>query len=229
MQHGVILAPHPELNNIDFLGIELTNSISDYFLAWNTFTYKQAIASNINKDKIKILGIPKCIRYENLEYKKQYQKVFGLVLNGAFSEEYNREMILIANKFCSKMNFKYILKFHPKFNGNEYDDIIQKENLIKKDLNGGNILDYCKSVKFSIVSNSTVAFELAYLDHQLFFYNARSKTNKFNEINHNNFTNIASLIKSYKTPDPSENLFEQLCTIKNIAESYTHFFKQVVN
>lgn len=101
LQHGVMLAPRKGLeNNIDFAGLEFKNFVSDYFLVWNQFTKNEAIKAGLDEDKIKVLGIAKCLNSQSMEFGSK--KVFGIILDGEYEKENNSIMIDIANIFAEK-------------------------------------------------------------------------------------------------------------------------------
>lgn len=192
LQHGIMLAPRLEVkNNIDFAGIEFKSFVSNYFLAWNKFTQNEAIKAGIPENKIKILGIAKCINRPPIQT-SFLQKKIGIILDGKFEEENNRPMIKIVNQFAKKNGYTYILRYHPNFIGNEYDNFV--DFTIGKNCSKNISLEkFLNQISFCIVANSTVLFELEYYKIPFLRYTTNNIKDKFKDYPSMTFKNIEEL------------------------------------
>lgn len=232
LQHGVILSRREKFNhNIDFAGIELNNCISNYLLAWNQFTYQEAIKSGIDKKRIQVVGISRCINWPTIK-KTAEKKIFGIILDGKFTEETNLSMISCANKLAEYLNCKYIVKYHPAFIGDEYDNVIEKKYfsyICKSDLS---IPEYAELVDFSLIANSSAFIELVYIKHKTYRFSDGNAIDKYRDIPSYVFKSFSELIDLYNSknnPSIDEKLYEILCTVENIKESYQKFFQTFDN
>jgi hypothetical protein len=225
LQHGVALARRENINNLDFAGIEFGNCISDYLLAWNQFTYEEAIRSGIEKERIIIAGILRCINLPVIDNKREEKKIFGVVLDGIFTEESNLFLIQYANKLAKQLNCKYILKYHPAFDGNEYYRAIDKDCFLYTCEKNMSVFEYAKTVDFSLVANSTVFFELVYMQHCVYHYLSNYMTDKYRNIPYNSFSSFDELLKILNEKnDHTQKLFDICCSVSNIEKTYKDFF-----
>ncbi|MGQ1946427.1 hypothetical protein ACT3CD_04910 [Geofilum sp. OHC36d9] len=225
LQHGVVVAGKSNSMNIDFSGLELNNSISDYLLVWNEATKIEALKAGIDAKRIRVLGIPKCIGYEDysLNLTENKNTVFGIILDGRFTADNNHRMILIANEFCKISGYHYILRFHPAFKGNEYNEYIDFnfcDGNFDKSLP---ITEYIESVDFSLISNSTMLYELCYFKHRVYRYLKNIEEDKFLNIPMKSFNSLSGFLNLYSSYD-SEAIWSQACSVKNISLSYFNFF-----
>lgn len=192
LQHGIMLAPRLEVtNNIDFAGIEFKSFVSNYFLVWNKFTQNEAIKTGIPENKIKILGIAKCINKQPIQTSLS-QKRIGIILDGKFEEENNEPMIKIVNQFAKENGYTYILRYHPNFTGNEYDKFI--DFTIGENCSQNISLEkFLSQISFCIVANSTVLFELEYYKIPFLRYATNNIKDKFKDYPSRTFKNIKEL------------------------------------
>ena len=219
LQHGVMLRSRPQLsNNIDFNGLEFRSFVSDYFIVWNTFTKNEAVKSGIEEKKIRVLGVAKCIGYDIIV--PASNKIIGIILDGEYEKENNPLMISIVSKFCNKFGFKYIIRYHPDFHGNEYNEILDANGSVcKKSINLQNFL---QNIELCIVANSTVLFELEYYKFPFLNFSTGSEKDKFKDYNSNKFYDYVSMTKAYnkiKVEHTSEE-----ANGKFIADNYRNFF-----
>ncbi len=157
IQHGIMLAPRKGLeDNVDFCGIEFKNSVSDYFLAWNDFTKHEAIKSGIENDKIVVLGVAKCLG-KKYKFKQKHQNRIGLLLDGIFQENNNVPMIKIVDSYCKKHHIKYIVRYHPNFNGDEYNSYISDWGCVSN--KNTPLIQFLDDIDLCILANSTALFE----------------------------------------------------------------------
>jgi hypothetical protein len=224
LSHGIFLAER-DINKIDYCGLELKATNSDFFLAWNNFTYSEAIKQGIKPEKIKVLGIPQFVKTNKINCNKD-KKTFGIILENKSGEEYNKKLIYCANKLSYILNFKFSVRYHPSFSGDEYDNLIDKKNFIGKNKDV-EISNYCKKVNFSLIANSSVFIELIFLKHKIYRFSSDNIYDKYRDFNFNSFKNFDELNNLIKNKiDQSSELFEQLCTVNNVKSSYLNFFKQ---
>lgn len=227
MQHGVILSPQKDILNIDFAGIELKNFISNHFMAWNNFTKAQAIKAGIPKEKIDVVGIVRCMDITKLPVHPN-KKVFGVVLDGRYTAQTNKALIECANYVSRKLNMHFVLKYHPSDNCHLYDNIVNAEFYLGPYDKNKSIQDYALDVDFSIIGNSTVYMELVFLHHPTYrLINPNSQLDKYKDIKILSFAQKEELLKciqSNKNKDTEiKELFNVLCTIENVRDSYRNY------
>ena len=229
LQHGIVNAPI-DINTWEYTGIELCSSISDYFLAWNQFTYDEAKKCNVDLNRIKIAGILKCIELPVLSYKRGINNnIFGILLDNARGDLNNRKMIPIANELAQVINFKYVIRFHPSYKGNEYDDLIDF-NFYQGQDKHETLAEYAQSIEFTIQANSTTLIELIYMGYPVYKYTSNDKFDKCKDLTYNTFSNLEELLCFIQNNiDESSKMFELLCSVKDIRETYCSFFKTLIN
>lgn len=228
LQHGVIVTKREGLeNNIDFCGTEFKNSIADYFLVWNQFTKKQAIMSGIKEIKIVVAGPIKCIKINKIMKERPEKRILGILLDGKFTEENNPNMIKIANQFCSQYNYKFILRYHPAYKGNEYDSIINHSFYIgnsSDDLN-----EFANQVDYILISNSTAYIELLYMNSKIIHFKCNPITDKYRDLNIPSFSNASELYGFIKNKRyDNDNIKENLISVIDIESSYKKFFLKFI-
>lgn len=227
LQHGIFLAPRCVKNNIEYQGVEFLNSNSDYFLAWNNFTRDEAIHAGMSSSKIRVLGIVNYPEYTVV--KSSVKGVFGVVLNTMSSDSQNRQLITFANFLARYRGLKYKLKYHPIFKGNEYDSIIEAEYSMGTVERFMSVRDYVSEVDFTLISNSSVLMELVFWKHRTFRFSSGDEEDKYRSLPFGAFTTNEGLLQQYEESEvnPLNNeLFDQLCTVVHVRESYVHFFRQ---
>jgi hypothetical protein len=223
LSHGIVLAKRDE-NVLDYSGIELRGSISDFFLIWNKLSYDEAIKQGISTEKLRIVGISKCMDAPIIE-KKNQNRIFGILLDNQSGDEFNKELIKIANTLAELLEYKFTIRFHPSFKGFEYDDIIDFKSYLGKNLDVS-LYNYAQKIEFSILANSTALIELVYMKHVSYRYSTNDLYDKYKELPYNAFEGVYDLLRIIKEErDESQMLFERLCTIEDIKSSYKNFFK----
>lgn len=229
LQHGVFVARKNDSQPVD-RGIQLRESIVDYFLAWNKFTEDNAILEGMNPEKIFTLGIPKFINYASKPEIDTIKKdIFGVVLNG-FTPEFdaqNREMIRYANQIADRLNIKYILRYHPDMKGYEYANLCTTRCCGIND--DKSISEYAKKVDFSIVDASSVFIELVFIKHPVFRI-SNAKDDVYSTLSIDGaFSTVDELERLINTKNViSERAFDYLCNTNDVFDSYNHFFKNIV-
>lgn len=235
LQHGVVLAPRQGVDNVDFVGLELLNSNSDYFLAWNNFTKNEALKAGMPENKIKVLGIIRCIHLEGKIKKKENLNVFGVVLDGEFTEENNLKLIKIALELSNKLNMRFILRFHPQMDIHKYDHLLAETDRFGgySSNNKDDIFKYMEQVAFSIVANSTAYIEMVFNGHITYRYQNNSSLCKYKEVALGGFTTLLELLQKVENKNLSiieqEIIYKLLVSIDNIKESYSKFFSNFYN
>ena len=224
LSHGIVLAQRSDMP-IDYCGIELRGTISDFFLGWNKFSKNEALKQGISENKIKILGVPYFIGYDT-GINNYSGGRFGLVLDNMSGDIFNKRLIVIGNQLSKELNIKYTIRFHPSFNGNEYDKIIDF-NYYEGINTDSTIKEYVRTVDFTLLANSSVFIELIYLKHKVYRYGDNSTFDKYRAFKQNSFSSYATLSVMYKSNENRiDELFEELCTVSDVKKSFTEFFKQ---
>lgn len=224
LQHGIMLAKRSEIsNNLDFLGIEFEAFVSDYFLVWNEFTKKEAIKSGIPEEKIKVLGVVKCIGKAGLK-RESKSKTIGVILDGVLQEENNKYLINISQNFAKSHSFKCLFRYHPDFKGTEYNDIIDA-SISEVCQKGISLEEFIRCISFCIVANSTVLFELEYYGVPVLRYSSDNMKDKFRDYPSHYFTSEKDISEVY------DKLFSSSTdkTMLNADNLYKEFFLQFIN
>jgi hypothetical protein len=229
LSHGVVLAER-DRNLIDYSGIELRGTTSDYFLAWNRFTLDEAKKQGLDINKFKILGIPHFINNNINKIDKVKNNVFGVVLDNKSGDDYNKKIIKYADLLSEKTDYKFIVRYHPNFKGNEYDNFIKNKDKYLGADSSLTIIDYAKKVEFTLIANSSVFIELVYLNHSVYRLRLNNIHDKYRTIKINSFHNEKELISFIENKiDNSNELFDYLCSVKNVQKSYTDFLNSYTN
>ncbi len=229
LSHGVVLAQR-DVSLIDYCGIELRGSISDYFLAWNDFSFQEAMKQGMKSEKVKVLGVPYFIDYDinSSVSERSGNEIFGVVLDNNSGDRFNKMLISISNRLSDAMNLKYTIRFHPSYKGNEYDDLINFNFYIGPD-NSDSISEYAQNVNFTLLANSTVFIELIFLGHRVYRYGDNSIFDKFREYKYNSFSDFEMCEDMVsKKINCSTELFKSLCSVREVKNSYLNFFKDFV-
>lgn len=217
LQHGAMIAHRDDYMHLfDYVGIEFRGFVSDYFIAWNEFTKKEALKEGVQEDKIIVLGNIKCLNTEFIE--RSESNTFGIILEGSNNEENNVPMITIANQVAKNFGHSFIVRYHPNFSGSEYAHVIDRflGTVCNKDVS---ILDFLKSVDFCIVCNSTVIFELPYYGVLYYRYSTGSSKDKFRDFEDYSFSDY----ESFKHVFCKQKL-AITCSSKDIQLKYKQFF-----
>jgi hypothetical protein len=220
LQHGIMLSER-DMSILDFSAPEFRGGISDYFLLWNQFTFTEAIKSGIAKDRLKILGISRCINM--IKAKNPENNVFGVVMDGIHTDNCNLFMINASNLLSESFGYKYYLKIHPNEEKSNYNKFISKEHCLGVFDQSKSFYDYICSVEFSIVGNSTALFEMAYCSHKFFRFTSNSLFDKYKDIDIPSFKTERELLNLYRA-SYDEDSFKTLCTVSDIENSYFNFF-----
>ena len=223
LQHGIMLSPRLELSdNVDFMGHEFKASVSDFFLAWNEFTKQEAIKTGIDKDKLKVIGVSKCIGVEPPTYAPN-SNVVGIILDGKFEDQNNIPMIQIIQKWAKNNSYKCIFRYHPDYKSTEFDEYI--DSSISEVCNKSvSLYEFINKISFCIVANSTVLFELEYFCIPFIRYSSNDLFDKFRDYHSFTFTSDKDIEKAYKE---MRNTPQKTFVSADI--NYLTFFKQFIN
>ena len=223
LQHGIMLSPRPGIeDNLDFAGHEFKASVSDYFLVWNEFTKSEAIKAGIDAERLKILGVSKCIGVTPPTYSPN-SNIIGIFLDGKFEEHNNVPLIEIVQEWAKKNSYKCIFRYHPDYKATEYDTYLDKSvsNTCKKTVS---LYDFIKDISFCVVANSTVLFELEYFCIPFIRYSSNDILDKFRDYPSISFTSKDDFDIAFKKMMSSEKKSFVSADLK-----YKDFFMQFLN
>lgn len=226
LQHGAFSAWRE--NELIHSGVELRTFHSDYLLCWNQFTVSEAIKSGINPSSLVVTGV---IGYVGEKYRKcisPKNKYFGIVIGHPSFHQENIALIQAANLLARNTGYKYYLKLHPNYKEDAFSVYVDNEFYIGNIKKGILMIDYAEMVEFSIVYGSSVFIELIYLGHDVIRYSDGGIHDKYRDIHIGKiFSRIDDIVKVYKQnlgKDYSNDLFNMMCTIRDVDKSYKEFF-----
>lgn len=218
LQHGVMVARRESLSDrVDFSGLEFKYFTSDYFLAWNTFTKREAVKNGVDEKKVCVLGNAKCLSVEAFPYVNT--GVFGVILDGKDTSENNERMVNLANSISTRMQMKYRLRYHPAFRGDEYK-CITNENAIDDGICKSSLEEFLKVHEFCIVSNSTLLFEIPYYGRMYYRFSENRPDDKYIDLEEPCFNDFESFANLYT----SCSLNKKVYSSKKDREMYRNFF-----
>lgn len=227
LQHGQFTSWRAD--NFFDCGIEFKTFKSDHFLAWNKYTIDEAVKSGIPKEKLYLAGIWSYIGTKREVCRKNNNGVFGVVISHPSWENENTVLIKAANMISAKTGLKYYLKLHPNYAEDAYNSQVNEYYIgnVKK---GIPMIEYTNLVDFSLIGSSSVFTELVFVDHDVYRYSSGLPNDKYEPVKKGKyFTSVEDLEqkfdKLYKMPVSSE-LFDYLCSVSDVTESYKRFFEQ---
>lgn len=229
LQHGIMVAPVKELSdNVDFAGIEFEGVVCNHFLVWNEFTKQQAMSCGIKESVIHVVGPLKCIGMKRIK-EAPSNSLFCLILDGRFTDENNRPMILLANRIAKDLNMKYIVRFHPSYSKNEFDDIIDF-SYAEKCVESYSLVDLAEQCSFFIIANSTALIELSYCGALIYRYSSRDMKDKYRLLKYPSFHTIEELyvIQQRDKTILKNNLRLHLCGNSDyLINNYIRFYNTI--
>lgn len=216
LQHGVIYSRKDVL----YGGLEFYNSVADYFLAINEITRQEAIKIGYDVSKMIVCGNARCLDLPVL--KKNNNKTIGVLLDG--EEIHNKDLIALANDYCKKYGYKYVLKYHPFYKGNEYDNIVDWEYYIgnNKDL----IREYAQNVEFTIMGVSAALLELVYMHHDTYVFSSNHIMDFYYQYIPT-MHDLESLEHLISDVDYMKQAYDKLVSVEDIRGAYTDFFEKL--
>lgn len=220
MQHGSMRAKGDKIISIDNSGVQLKKSISDYYLAWNQYTKREAQKEGRKGESIVVCGVPKYVN-RNERINSCASAVFGVVLSGKYSKKENLQLIEIANKVALKLNYRFYLRYHPTFKGNEYNSFVDMNYYIGN-LNGITMEEYARKVEFTVLSNSSVLVELVHF-HARVYRMKFSEEDMYYSLNKCTFSDDNGLIALIQSNNNLDDLYNELCKSEM---TYAEFFSK---
>lgn len=229
LQHGQFIASR-DVNRWEYWGAHFSNSMSDYFLAWNKYTRQEALKEGMSNDKIKLVGMPKYIDYDWVLDSKEDINVFGVMLCKSPDED-NRKMIFIAEEIANQLGMRYYIKYHPSYCGDEYAAIVTEKNCIGVIDKRTSIQKYCALVDFTLIANSSAYVELLFLKQKVYRMNTGLEDLYFGiEVGvFNDTRDLLRMINNDVTVASKDEkwLYDFLCTIEKPYQKYAKFFKDI--
>ena len=226
LQHG-IFSRKSTLKTLSDTAFELSESISDYYLAWNQYTKDEAVKVGVSKEKIVVLGAPKYIDLKEPEKSIFAEnETFGIILNNSSFDVHNRRLIEMANRLSNEIGYKYVVRYHPELSGKEYDCLFE-EGFLKKDDNKQTIAEYASKVSFSIISSSSVFVDLLLLKHPVYRLKI-FKDDTYSSVEYNSFKSVDELKSLLEKRETGKEAFYYLCNSYNVYQNYREFFDKML-
>lgn len=224
LQHG-IFARKSKIRSITDTAFEISESVSDYYLAWNQYTRDEAIKIGLNPENVIVLGAPKYISFKEPDSACfSDSNVFGVILNNSAFDLHNRKLIEAANNISKEMNMKYYLRYHPQMKGSEYKDLYN-ENFIAVNNNKTTIAQYAQTVNFTIISSSSVFVDLLLLKHPTYRLKVL-EDDTYSTVEYNSFSTASQLKEMHNNRKADNPAFDYLCNSYNTYKNYRTFFDQ---
>ena len=229
LQHGIILAPRTGvLDNIDFSGIELLGSCSDTFLAWNDFTIREGVKAGIPDKRFRVVGSSKHLdENRNGAWRCPNSGFFGVLLDGEYTKANNPGLIQISAKYAEASGMKFEVRYHPRFRGDEYDEIIPA-NLSKPARRGEQIETYFSRMDFVVATNSTAVMDAISFGIPVYLNATGAVTDKYRDLDCRKFDSPESLAE-IRVLDADrrvqKSLERNLSTSEFPANAYRRFFE----
>lgn len=224
MQHG-IFARKSHIKSISDTAFELQMSISDYFLAWNTYTQDEAVKVGLEKNRVVVLGAPKFIDAKKPnEVLCCSKNIFGVILNNSAFDFHNKKLVEMANIISESVGYKYVLRYHPQLKGNEY-------NSLTNSFYGGSssndktIAEYASEVSFTIISSSSVFVDLLMLNHPVYRLRVHDE-DTYSTVLYNSFQSVGELKAMLDNCSDNSEVFNYLCNDYNVYQNYRNFFNK---
>lgn len=205
-------------------GLEFRASVSDDFLAWNYYTKDLAMECGISKEKIKVLGMPRYINSVVVAQGNQ-KGIFSVILGGKLVFDENKRLIEFANNLSRELGLKYFVRYHPTYEGNEYDMLVDRQFYIWENRYNDSIVDMCEQSDFSLVGSATsMIIDLIYLKQPFLQYFDQWDGKKYKKRT-NYFRNYNELKEQMrKLTSQSEEMFYYYCTTAEVKKSYNEYF-----
>ena len=227
LQHGVILAPREGArDNIDFSGIELLGSCADTFLAWNEFTVSEGVKAGVDKRRFTIVGSSRTLgnRADGRILQKSDGR-FGVLLDGAFTEENNPRLVEIATEFARRRRVRFEVRYHPRFRGDEYDDILSAESSSSARCDE-TLQDWCAHTDFVLAASSTAVMEVLDFGTPVYLFSSGGVKEKYRDVDVpkiGSSSDLESLLELDKSGAVQEALRKQLLFKGNSEQAYRDF------
>ena len=224
LEHGQFTAWRE--NVVENSGIELRCFNSDYLLCWNNFTVEEAIKEGISRDKLIIVGILGNVGQNIVDCQRPSNKVFGVVIGHPMFDEENKKLIAAANILSEGINYNFCLKLHPLVKEDYFKDLVNDNctGIVPRETS---MSEYASLVEFSLCGSSSVFVELVFRNHETIRYSCKDIKDKFRDIDiDKQFSKPEGVLEAYNSKACSNSdLFDFLCTIKNVDYEYSKFFE----
>ena len=228
LQHGSF-AQKSIKKTISDTAFEYTESVSDYYLAWNKYTKDEWEKIGLDPKKVIVVGIPRYAQPITVEkrIKGDGCKVFGVMLNNGSFDTHNRALIKIANDIAKALKMKYVIRYHPALPDGAYSNLIDKDLFLSISDNSLSIQEYSNTVDFTIISSSSVFIDLVFLGKPVYRLKV-TEEDTYSTIQMNAFSNLDEFSKLLNKPGDMNELFDYLCTTRDVASSYQNILNRLL-
>ena len=225
LQHGQFIAWRE--NVLENSGIEFRCFQSDYFLAWNKMTIDEAIKQGVPAEKMELCGIISFINVNTDSWICPNNCQFGVVIGHPMYAKENLELIQAANLLAKERDLKFYLKLHPNYAENHFDDVVDTAYYLGNIPKGIPMANYANSVDFSLVGSSSVFAELVFLHHDVIRYSNYDIKDKFRDMKlgkiYHTVEEIIAVYDRHKGRYYAEELFDYVCSVKDVSAAYRNF------
>lgn len=153
LQHGLYI-DYSKLQNKNIVNYE--NVVSKYFLAWGNDT-KNLINKYHHDVDVFICG--KINRHNNSEINDSDKNYFTVIFDQQMFFEYNKQLLLIAQKLSNELKLELNIRFHPANIESNYD--ISGNNLINMAVtNSKFVIGHSSSMLFEIMTYGIPVYKL---------------------------------------------------------------------
>lgn len=228
LQHGQFAAWRE--NVFENSGVEYRSFCSDYLLCWNRLTMQEAKKENIDDSRLVLTGIIGYVdsNQSQKEFVKPCNRVFGVVLTHPTFHDENITLIKAANILAKHIGYKYYLKLHPNYAEDTFDREVDRTYYIGNVPKGIPLKEYISKVEFSMIGSSSMFVELVFWGHDVIRYSNGGVKDKYRDVYigkiFHEIDEIADVYTKNKDKDFSKELFDLLCSVKNVREAYRNFF-----
>lgn len=201
MQHGHYNATRYIDQNRFEIGAAYRASVCNMFLAWGQYSKLEAEMSGILAQRIYIVGCPKYIDEEEIKISGAAGR-FGAILCG--TDEFNRtdeEILECAERFYQATGMKYVVKPHPSVRNTVDALLARKQGVVRICANDESVIDYAKTVQFSICAGSTVYAELLRYGCIAYRYTSKTTIDRYMRVQYGTFSTADELIALMKQND----------------------------
>ena len=225
LQHGQFVAWRE--NVLENSGIEFRCFKSDYFLAWNKMTIDEAVKQGVSSEKMTLCGIISFIGAKTDNWIFPNNCKFGVVIGHPMYAKENLELIRSANLLAKERNLKFYLKLHPNYAENFFDNVVDSAYYLGNIPKGIPMVDYANGVDFSLVGSSSVFAELVFLRHDVIRYSNYDIKDKFRDVKigkiYHTVEEIVAVYDRHKGCNYAEELFDYVCSVKEVSTAYRNF------
>lgn len=230
LQHG-IFSEKKDKKALSDTGFEYSESVSDYYFAWNQYTKDEWLKMGLDEKKIIVVGIPKFAgNTTKATDNTKSLDVFGVILNNSSFDAHNRLLVMTANKISESLGMCYVIRFHPELKGGikkAYEELADDRYFIGESDNKVSVPEYSNTVKFSIISSSSVFVDLVFLGADVYRLIV-TDSDTYSNVKQNSFCNAEEFTKLYKDKTSLDNLFDYLCTTRDVSGSYQNVINSLL-